>query len=72
MYKDIVERSIRDVLTIVPDDLKPHENGIMIQPKVYEPYVPKAGDDEDGLGIDYEYFQALQIMREDMSQVEDE
>lgn len=40
-YKDIVERSIRDVLAIVPDDLKPHKNGILVQARSYEAYISK-------------------------------
>ena len=67
---DIVERSIRDVLAVVPDDIKPTQNGIAVQVKAYEPYIPRAGDDEEGLGIDYEYAQALSELRVDLSNEE--
>jgi len=64
---DIVERSIRDVLVVVPEDLKPYENGAVVQVRPYEAYIPKAGNDEEGMGIDYEYTQALSEMRVDLS-----
>lgn len=56
---DIVERSIRDVLVVLPDDLKPSQNGVPMQVKPYKAYVPQAGDGNEGLGIDFEYVQAL-------------
>ena len=37
-YADIVERSIRDVLAVVPDDIK---QGVSMQTKPYVPYVPR-------------------------------
>jgi hypothetical protein len=37
--EDVVERSIRDVLDIVPDEFKPYENGALVRLKPYEPYV---------------------------------
>lgn len=64
---DIVERSIRDVLAVVPEDLKPYQNGAVVQVRPYEAYIPKAGNDEEGMGIDYEYSQALSKMRVDLS-----
>ena len=36
---DIVERSIRDVLAVVPADLKPVKDGVVVQAKPYVPYV---------------------------------
>ena len=38
---DIVERSIRDVLVVLPDDLKPSQNGVPMQVKPYKAYVPQ-------------------------------
>ncbi|KAL7538277.1 hypothetical protein ACHAXR_008431 [Thalassiosira sp. AJA248-18] len=64
---DIVERSIRDVLTIVPDDLMPHQNGSPLQVKPYVPYVSQTGNDEEGMGIDFDYTQALSEVRVDLS-----
>ena len=64
---DIIERSIRDVLLVVPDDLRPtSEEGRMIELKPYEPYVSQAeqaGGDES-MGIDFEYVNALNSLRE--------
>jgi len=69
---DIVERSIRDVLAVVPDDLRPYENGAPMQARPYEAYVPQAGNDDEETGIvrsliDDEYTQALAEMRVDFS-----
>ena len=36
---DIIERSIRDVLVVVPDDLMPQKNGIPIPVKPYVPHI---------------------------------
>ncbi|KAL9183062.1 hypothetical protein ACHAXT_004849 [Thalassiosira profunda] len=69
---DIVERSIRDVLAVVPADLKPVKDGVVVQAKPYVPYVSQAsanGDDE-GMGIDYEYSQALSELRVDLNAVD--
>lgn len=64
---DIMERSIRDVLLVVPDDLRPiSAGGRMVELKPYEPYVSQAdqsGGDES-MGIDYEYVNALNSLRE--------
>ena len=55
---DIMERSMRDVLLVVPDDLRPiASDGRMVELKPYEPYVSQAdqsGGDES-MGIDFEY-----------------
>lgn len=62
---DIMERSIRDVLLVVPDDLRPTSaDGKLVQLKPYEPYMSQAeqGGDE-GLGIDFEYVQAQSSAR---------
>lgn len=67
---DIVERSIRDVLVVLPDDLKPSQNGVPMQVKPYKAYVPQAGDGNEGLGIDFEYVQALSSVRVDLSMEE--
>ena len=48
---DVVERSIRDVLVVIPDDIKPDQ-----QLKKYVDYVPQAQDDSGELGIDYEEY----------------
>jgi hypothetical protein len=64
---DIIERSIRDVLLVVPDDLRPTSaDGRMDVLKPYEPYISQGdqGGDESGMGIDYEYVQALNSLRE--------
>ena len=64
---DIIERSIRDVLLVVPNDLRPtSDEGRMIELKPYEPYVSQAeqaGGDES-MGIDFEYVNALNSLRE--------
>lgn len=67
---DVVERSIRDVLTVVPDDLKPYKDGSPVQVKPYEPYVSKSGNDGEGMGLDYDYIQALADVRVDLSMEE--
>lgn len=65
---DIVERSIRDVLEVVPDELRPvAADGATMQVKPYEPYVPRAGGDEEGMSIDTEYEDALNELRVDLS-----
>jgi len=64
---DIIERSIRDVLLVVPDDLRPTSaDGRMVELKMYEPYMSQAdqGGDDSGMGIDFEYVQALNSLRE--------
>lgn len=64
---DIMERSMRDVLLVVPDDLRPiASDGRMVELKPYEPYVSQAdqsGGDES-MGIDFEYMNALNSLRE--------
>ncbi|KAL7498899.1 hypothetical protein ACHAWT_008589 [Skeletonema menzelii] len=64
---DIIERSIRDVLLVVPNDLRPTSaDGRMVELKPYEPYVSQgeqAGGDES-MGIDVEYVNALNFLRE--------
>ena len=63
---DIIERSIRDVLSVIPDDLLPTStDGRVVELKPYEKYLSQAeqGGDE-GMGIDYEYVQALSSLRE--------
>ncbi|KAL3800434.1 hypothetical protein HJC23_011671 [Cyclotella cryptica] len=65
---DIIERSIRDILSVVPDELKPHKHGIQIQAKPYIPYVSQADKAADGIGLDYEYVQALSDLRVDLSE----
>jgi len=63
---DIAERSIRDVLTVVPDDLKPHQNGVLMHFKPYEAYVSQGGDNFEG-SEDNAYLQALSTVRVDVS-----
>jgi len=41
IIEDIVERSIRDVLVVVPDGIKPLKDGVIVQAKPYVPYVSK-------------------------------
>ena len=61
---DIAERSIRDVLAIIPDDIKPtNQKGVIIQPKTYVEYISKGGGDSEVLGIDEEYMQALSVIK---------
>eukprot|EP00571_Detonula_confervacea_P007824 CAMPEP_0172326934 /NCGR_PEP_ID=MMETSP1058-20130122/58052_1 /TAXON_ID=83371 /ORGANISM="Detonula confervacea, Strain CCMP 353" /LENGTH=412 /DNA_ID=CAMNT_0013043841 /DNA_START=167 /DNA_END=1405 /DNA_ORIENTATION=- len=69
---DIIERSIRDVLAVVPDDLKPHHNGVLMQVKTYERYVPQGGNNEgdEDLSLDNAYTQALSAVRVDLSMEE--
>jgi hypothetical protein len=54
---DIIERSIRDVLLVIPDDLLPTSDGKVIELKRYENYSSQADQD-------YEYVQALNSLRE--------
>ncbi|KAL7448757.1 hypothetical protein ACHAWC_000900 [Mediolabrus comicus] len=57
---DIIERSIRDVLLVIPDDLLPE-----VKLKLYENYVSQAEQaGDDSMGLDYEYVQALNSLRE--------
>ena len=89
------------MLVVLPDDLKPSQNGVPMQVKPYKAYVPQvsslvfyfwlvgpiiqlhnnnwddgflatyqAGDGNEGLGIDYEYVQALSSVRVDLSMEE--
>ena len=66
---DIIERSIRDVLLVVPDELRPlSSDGTVLELKSYEPYVSQAelaGEDES-MGIDVEYVNALNSLREEI------
>ncbi len=63
---DIIERSIRDVLLVIPDDLLPTSaDGKVIDLKPYENYVSQAEQaGDDSMGLDYEYVQALNSLRE--------
>ena len=56
---DIVERSIRDVLAVIPDDIKPNNQ----QVKPYVEYVPQAREDSGELGIDFEYANSRELAR---------
>ena len=56
---DIVERSIRDVLAVIPDDIKPNNQ----QVKPYVEYVPQAKEDSGELGIDFEYANSRELAR---------
>jgi hypothetical protein len=57
---DIIERSIRDVLLVIPDDLLPE-----VKLKPYENYASQAEQaGDDSMGLDYEYVQALNSLRE--------
>ena len=57
---DIIERSIRDVLLVIPDDLLPE-----VKLKPYENYLSQAEQaGDDSMGLDYEYVQALNSLRE--------
>ena len=56
---DVVERSIRDVLAVLPDDIKPNNQ----QVKPYVDYVPQARDDTGELGIDFEYANSRELAR---------
>jgi hypothetical protein len=75
---DVVERSIRDVLANIPDNIKPHQkDGTLVQYKPYVPYIAQRGS-SDGYDIspllpeyrpnsDYEYTQTLSELRVDLS-----
>jgi hypothetical protein len=75
---DVVVRSIRDVLAIIPDNIKPHEkDGSIVQYKAYVPYMAQGGS-SDGYNVspllpeyrpnsDYEYTQTLSELRVDLS-----
>jgi len=56
---DVVERSIRDVLVVIPDDIKPNNQ----QVKPYVEYIPQAQDDSGELGIDFEYANSRELAR---------
>jgi hypothetical protein len=75
---DVVERSIRDVLAIIPDDIKPHQkDGSIVQYKAYVPYIAQGGSSagydvspllpEYRPNSDYEYTQTLSELRVDLS-----
>jgi hypothetical protein len=74
---DVVERSIRDVLAIIPDDIKPHQkDGTLVQYKPYVPYIAQGASDgydispllpEYQPNSDYEYTQTLSELRVDLS-----
>lgn len=74
---DVVERSIRDVLAIIPDAIKPHQkDGTLVQYKPYVPYIAQAASDgydispllpEYRPNSDYEYTQTLSELRVDLS-----
>ena len=57
---DIVERSLRDIITVVPNDLKPDSTSIIERIGEYVPYEPRNGgvDGEDET-IDQDYLDAL-------------
>lgn len=57
---DIVERSLRDIITVVPNDLKPDTTSIIERIGEYVPYEPRNGgvDGEDET-IDQDYLDAL-------------
>ena len=63
---DIIERSIRDVLLVIPDDLLPTSaDGKVIELEPYQNYVSQAEQaGGDSMGLDYEYVQALNSLRE--------
>ena len=74
---DVVERSIRDVLAIIPDDIKPHQkDGTLVKYKPYVPYIAQGASDgydispllpEYRPNSDYEYTQTLSELRVDLS-----
>jgi hypothetical protein len=75
---DVVERSIRDVLAIIPDDIKPHQkDGSIVQYKAYVPYIAQGGSSagydvspllpEYRPNSDYEYTQTLSELRVNLS-----
>mmetsp|Transcript_3616 Transcript_3616/g.5495 ORF Transcript_3616/g.5495 Transcript_3616/m.5495 type:complete len:428 (-) Transcript_3616:101-1384(-) len=60
---DIMERSIRDVLLVVPDDLRPTSaDGRMVELKPYEPYMSQS--EQNGGDESFEYVNALNSLRE--------
>ncbi|KAL7504051.1 hypothetical protein ACHAXN_001766 [Cyclotella atomus] len=68
---DIIERSIREVLAAVPNELLPEQNGTPMHVKPYVPYVSQADLEADGIGgIEAEYAQILSDLRVDLSQPE--
>ena len=68
---DIVERSIRDILTIIPAEYKLDNDGLVRRVGEYAPYEPKnMGGAEDGDGmdsIDADYLDALESLRSSIS-----
>ncbi|KAL7520567.1 hypothetical protein ACHAWX_005698 [Stephanocyclus meneghinianus] len=68
VHVDIIERSLRDVISAVPDEFRPHKNGVQIQVKPYTPYESQADKAAEGIGLDYEYVQALSDLRVDLSE----
>ena len=59
---DIMERSIRDVLLVVPDDLRPTSaDGRMVELKPYEPYMSQS--EQNGGDESFEYVNALNSLR---------
>jgi len=60
---DIMERSIRDVLLVVPDDLRPTSaDGRMVELKPYEPYMSQS--EQNGGDESFEYVNTLNSLRE--------
>lgn len=60
---DVVERSIRYVLAVTPDDINP----VNQQVKLYVEYIPQANEDSGELGIDYEYANSRELARDAFS-----
>jgi len=63
---DIVDRSLRDILTVVPGDYKPSSDVIIKRIGDYVPYEPRygGGEDEDGIdAMDKDFLNALEVLR---------
>jgi hypothetical protein len=63
---DIVERSLRDILTVIPEDYKPNSNEIIERIGSYTAYEPRnaEGENEDGVeNIDKDFLDALVKLR---------
>jgi hypothetical protein len=68
---DIVERSLRDIMTIIPTEYKPDNKILTKRIGNYIPYESKnVGGDEDGDGmdsIDADYLEALATLKNSLS-----
>ena len=72
---DIVERSLRDIMTVIPEDYKPSKDALVQRIGDYVPYQSKSSvdGDEDGVdSIDRDFLDALAGLRSDNTSFDDD